>query len=844
MSRAASRSRLREQAELRDLVDRIARVNPTGRGCPASEEKARYAEKARLQSLLIERYPEDVRAQAHEAMPGVVSLSVPRLRASAAHAIVEALSDRARALVEAQIDAAAAEPAPAPGRAPQPAPQVRGDPRLARAAKLVAEYDFECAEAELASLAADAAAASTDRARALVLLLELYVDHLANDGAALALEPPLRALGPLPDEAHELLGVAAARAGDAAAALQHLRRCGGERVAVSLASLARACAAARAWDAATCAWERLRALAMTAEPPAAAKVAAIRDDLRRHLAPLAERAEEGELASDEDLVRFVRELAPGHTWLRERRELAQKSRSDASARALLDRGQACARDGDLAGAEHALALLGRCRIEDPADAARIEELASWAEDRRAEALAARAVSLAAAGDVEAACRVYGASPARARESARAACETPLFTVLDALGAAFPERACARPLVRAAAAWVAAQGQLDPGERWSLVEPHAVLLEGVPELTAEVRRLRACSAAPRRVEAAAQAQARAPATPREVCADGLRFLDTAGQAPGPAETIDVGLFAVRAGAISHVVTLDALGERGAWQIGLWPAGSHAPARRISIMGPASFQPRCLWTTSRRIGVADTSGRFWVLTLEPELAVSRVDLAVSGECGQIIPVDSSALAIAAEGEGPTPSVWRLLDARTGALLREISGPRIHRTRTAHGTVFHRVSGPRVERLGPAGDVVRHFELPWGMSPSAIVESPLGELPVLLSEPVEQRAAMLWWQPEGRFFRAFELFDATEHGDAVDAVTLAGRGLCVVTRRRDGASFLHLVRARKSALRPVHHAIEAPGHLGLVLDSSGRRGWTVRRARGRGVEIQPLRLQDDTA
>lgn len=849
MSRGAARSGRRGHVELRDLLERIARVNPTGRGCPASEEKARYAEKATLQSLLIERYPAEVRAQAHEAMPGVVSLSVPRLRASAAHAIVEALSERARAWVEEQLRAAAAggELAPPPGRAPAPLPQVREEPRLARAAELLAEYDFECAEAELASLAADAAAAPDARARALMMLVELHVDHLANDGAALALEPALRALGPLSEEAHELLGVAAARSGDAGAALHHLLRCDGERAAESLASLARACAAARAWDAATRAWERVQTLATRAEPPLAAKVTALRDDLRRHLAPLAERAEDGELSADQDLVRFVRELAPEHPWLRERRELARRSRTEASARALLDRAQAYARDGDLAGVEHALGLLARSAAKGAADAARIEELTAWTEERRAEAQAARALTLADAGDAEAACRAYAALPERARERVRAAGATPLFSVLEALRAAFPDRPCVRPLVRAAAAWVAAQGQVDPEERRLLVEPHAALLEAVPGLAAEVRRALSPVLAPGRPALTTGPQAPASAAPREVRIGGLCFLDVAEPAPGPIETIDVGPSAVRVGAIGHIVTLEALAERGAWQICLRPHGSHGRPRWIRIEGPASFQPGCILTTGHRIGIADRSGRIWMVTVVPELAVWLVDLAAfqtGSHRGQVVAVDENVLGVGAGDEGRAPSAWRLVDARTSALLGELTGPQIHRSRTAHGTVFHRISGSRVERLDLAGHVARQVELPRGLSPSAILDSPLSEPPVLLSEAAPHRAAMLWWQAEGGFFRAVELFDTIEHGAAIDAVALPGRGLCVVTQRRDGATFLHLVQATKSALRPAPRPSEAPGHLRLVVDGSGRRCWSVRGARGAQVEIRPLHLPDEHA
>lgn len=91
----AKKAAARDLAELRELLERIRRVNPTGRGRSARDERAQYEEKARLQSLLIEAHPHEVRVRAHDDMPGVVSLSVPRLEASGAHAVLEALSARA-----------------------------------------------------------------------------------------------------------------------------------------------------------------------------------------------------------------------------------------------------------------------------------------------------------------------------------------------------------------------------------------------------------------------------------------------------------------------------------------------------------------------------------------------------------------------------------------------------------------------------------------------------------------------------------------------------------------------------------------------------------------------------
>ena len=59
--------------------------------------------------------------------------------------------------------------------------------RRTKAAKLLAEYDFDGAIAELLALSRDAAAPKDERSEGLLLLLEIYVDSLADDDAAFAL---------------------------------------------------------------------------------------------------------------------------------------------------------------------------------------------------------------------------------------------------------------------------------------------------------------------------------------------------------------------------------------------------------------------------------------------------------------------------------------------------------------------------------------------------------------------------------------------------------------------------------------------------------------------------------
>lgn len=841
MTRISGKAVPHGDVELRDLVERIRRVNPTGRVRRASEEQARYAEKARLQSLLIEDYPDVVRVQAHDDMPGIVSLSLPHLRASAAHAVVEALSDRARGWVEEQIRAALSESdrgLPAGRRGGRP--PARGESRLTRAAQLVSEYDFECAERELTSIATDTTAPGDERTRALMALLLLHVDYLANDCAALALRPALQALGPLSPKAHELLGIAAARSGEVPMALHHLPKGQSERAVPFLISLARDSVERRDWAAAGDAWAHLQTLLMTTEPAFASSAARLRDEARRHFEQCASQAQPHELLADEALVRFVREFAPAHPWLRKRRESAQQARTRASVRAAIERAQGMALDGDRAGVEQALGWLARSAA-GRAEPTQIEALTAWAEEQRTQAQAARTLALAAAGDAESACRSYLALSERARERVGAVGLPLLFAAFEALNAALPEKAGTRALTRAAAAWSAAHRALPEPDCWCLLAPHAAVLASVPAFDTEVQRLRA--RAKTLLAPTTGASSQPPAGSREVRIDALCFTDQAGASSRTAETIDVGPCALRVGAMSYVVTLEALGEADSWQVSLRPIGGQAP-RCIRIEGPARFRAGCLLTTSQRAALVDESGVLWRLVLAPKLTVERVDLGASGgnDGSDVVAVNGDVVALGRRATGSPPDTWRLVDTKTGAAMAELKGPRIHRTRTAQGSIFHRVSGALVERLDAAGEAVSQFELPCNVSPSRIVESPFPSLPVLLSATSSDTSTLVWWQAERRFFRAFELFDEKAHGVAIDAVALLGRALYVVTRRACGAAFLHVAQTRKSTFLQGSCTIEQPGHLGLVVDAAGRRGWSVRRGADHGVEICPLHLGDD--
>ncbi|MCU0687874.1 MAG: hypothetical protein MUF34_37460, partial [Polyangiaceae bacterium] len=717
---------------LRELLELLRRVNPTGRGRSAREERARYAEKARLQSLLIEDYPLEVRVRAHDDMPGVVSLAVPRLGASAAHAVVEALSARARAWVEESLEAGASEPSSRrPRERAAAAPETPGEAALARAARRLEEYDFECAEADLAGLLRDSAATPTERRRALTLLLELYVDRLANDAAALTLEPTLRSLEPVPESAHELLGVAAQRAGAFEAALRHLGRCSAERAAEALAACATAAADAGAWEHARKAWALLLAFGPPGGEPAPSNhVRALREGARGRLSTRASAASEQELEADASLVRFVKEFAPEHPWLDERRQGERALRAEASSRVLLERAEALAERGELAGVERALAALAR--LESATDeAGRAEALRSRAKQRRAEALAERALAAAAAGAFEEAGRTFLAlhPGARGRVLAEGG---PLFATLEALGAAAPERPAARTVV-AAAAWIRAQSVAEATERWRLLGPHAALLESVPAFADELRAIRPVAPPAPRSSARSSRPPLPPAGPREFWSAGLRLIEVDAAEPGATEIVSVSARALREGTSTFIVTLEREPEQdGIYDLVLRPTASRGAIRRIRFEGAPGWRPRGPFVTGGRMVVVDEQGVARSIAAWPDLDASSFVLAdfVESPAGGACALVGDGLLALENATGGGQARWALFDAATGEARGQIGGPRLCLVPSAEGTTFYRVSGASIERLDAAGDTTGRFELPRGISPLAVVESPLGDAPVVLA------------------------------------------------------------------------------------------------------------------
>lgn len=203
----------RARARIEDVFALIHTVNPTDRAVAPGEAARRYALKARLQSWLI-RHHAEVLTLTVEAN-GTVAIAHAHGTRDACHAPLAALDDDARRVVEERqiLGAPRQRPVPAAASAKtRPAPPVP-DGDLARGQSLLEAYDYDGARAAFETAAAqDAGGVSA--------LVELLVDHLADDQAALEVGARFS-----PQDAPTCgrLAAAAVRLGDVAAARRWLR---------------------------------------------------------------------------------------------------------------------------------------------------------------------------------------------------------------------------------------------------------------------------------------------------------------------------------------------------------------------------------------------------------------------------------------------------------------------------------------------------------------------------------------------------------------------------------------------------------------------------------------------
>jgi hypothetical protein len=222
-----------------ELIELIHRENPTGRALSAREAEARYARKARLQSLLVRRFQAELTVVPEADHPGTISL---RHRGrDACHAVIATLDEDARAWVQLQVDlgvegAPPSVPRPS-GRSAARALEAETPEALVRRAKQEIEaYDYEGARQHL-TLAVQASGGAAAPAAA---LLGLLVETLGDDAAALDVETSLSRATLADPRVRGPLALAAARTGAEDKALGLLRGASDVQTAAVLGALAAA----------------------------------------------------------------------------------------------------------------------------------------------------------------------------------------------------------------------------------------------------------------------------------------------------------------------------------------------------------------------------------------------------------------------------------------------------------------------------------------------------------------------------------------------------------------------------------------------------------------------------
>ncbi len=159
-----------------ELLDLIHRVNPTGRDLPAREEALRYAQKSRLQSLLVRRFGPELTIEPDLAHEGTVSIAHRGQGRDGCHAVLDALDEDARSWVRRALDLGppssvspppAAITVPPPSELSPPSAEATPDSLVRRADRAIDSYDYERARAKLAQ-AVEASSGARGPAEALL----------------------------------------------------------------------------------------------------------------------------------------------------------------------------------------------------------------------------------------------------------------------------------------------------------------------------------------------------------------------------------------------------------------------------------------------------------------------------------------------------------------------------------------------------------------------------------------------------------------------------------------------------------------------------------------------------
>jgi hypothetical protein len=355
---------------------------------------------------------------------------------------------------------------------------------LQRGQAALAEYDFAAAEEHLRA----ALLRSRGDAGPAAALLELLVEHLAQDQEAVALLPHLSPEALAHPPVRLLLGLAAARAGDGALARQLAPPLPHPRAAEIFVALARHAVAQAAPQAAAELLEEARE-----HDPAHPEIPALRDEIVRLRA--AERAGDeeqlrqlvaaGDLAGAEARARAIVARWPDSEPARRTlRELQERRRTEAAAE-LLRQAQTCAGPDR---AQRAHALLGQAlellppgpQRDDVVQRLRALEVEAQAREEQAR-VADTAHRLSDPAGVPEGLRRYVELPARLRDRVREQIALPHLAWLDQVAAGRTGKAAAEAC-EAVLALAEARDVLaaDPQRALALLAPHERLLSALPE----------------------------------------------------------------------------------------------------------------------------------------------------------------------------------------------------------------------------------------------------------------------------------------------------------------------------------------------------------------------------
>ena len=473
-----------------ELLERIHAVNPTGRSLAAADERRRYELKARLQSLLIRKFHDDLVVTA--SAPGIVALRHRYIGQDACHARIDELEDDVRVRVQYLLDVAEVADAAAGGAAaPRNGPVAVDAGPLEQGRVALAEFDYEAARAHFERAALSASGDPTAARE----LLELLVDHLALDEDALALEHRLPHTAAADPDVRALLGIAAARSGDTSAASRLLTGLIVPRAADAWCALADHAARRHAYD------DLDRCVARLAEcDPAHPEIVRFREEANRLRADARRPAEQellqiAEGGDDDATEAKARELLG--RWpdspvagrvvgrIQDRRRAAAAERLVASARVAVSAGEV----------GRATELCRQARSLGSDTAALLEQIQEVdAAQRRArdDAEVAAVHARLAGADPRPGLAAFLALEPELRHRARIHRDVPM---LEWLEQASPHRKGARhdaiiDAVLAITATAAALERGDDTEAIAILEPHGPLLTGVAranELRAEAHR---------------------------------------------------------------------------------------------------------------------------------------------------------------------------------------------------------------------------------------------------------------------------------------------------------------------------------------------------------------------